>query len=428
MAEAKLKARAEMDTSKFDGGLERMQEGVKTFASSGLKGITEEIGKAFAVERIASWGMAQLEAADALVTLSENIGLSTDALQALYSVGRSSNLGVEEIDKAMGKLALAQDKVVNGDKAMIETFDRLGITAEQVASSSMQDLFESILTGAASSATAINDMTEIFGKGMGVKLQPLIGETFQQMIDKAKELGEVVSAVDLKDMANAADDIEHAFKQAGTWLVDKLMYAVNLVKNIAAVFGAVAGGSSFGDAISMAARGEIGAGRAAIEKKIAEEKAAKELAQTQKLEQQKANIKKAADEKYQKELTKMMEDAEKDRISNEKKNIAETLKCKLDAAKAAQKEKWRAEDRDEAIAKAKAENKPDISVGTPQAADQYSRIGLFSGGQINNAPRMIMERQLKVSEEIKKTQDKILEIQRDFAKDTKRTADAIIGG
>jgi hypothetical protein len=428
MAEAKLKARAEMDTTKFDSGLDKMQRGVKTFSSTGLKGVAEEIGKAFAVERIASWGMAQLQAADALVTLSENIGLSTDALQALYSIGRNSNLGVEEIDKAMGKLALAQDKVINQDKNMIEAFERLGISAEQVASSSMQELFESILAGAATSATAINDMTDIFGKGMGVKLQPLIGETFQSMIDKAKELGEVVSAIDLKDMANAADDIEHAFKQAGTWLVDKLMYAVNLVKNIAAIFGAVSGGSSFGDAIDAAARGEIGAGRAAIEKKFADEKAANALAQEQKLAQQKANIKKAADEKYEKELTKMLEDAEKDRASNEKKINAEAAKKKLDALKDAQKAKWREEDRDEAIAKLKAEKRADISVGSPQSADSMARIGLFSGGQINNAPRMIMERQLKVAEDMKTIQNKILDIQRDYAKDVKRTAEAVTGG
>jgi len=178
----------------------------------------------------------------------------------------------------------------------------------------------------------------------------------------------------------------------------------------------------------MAARGEIGGGRAAIEKKIAEEKAANELVQEQKLAQQKTNIKKAADEKYEKELTKMMEDAEKDRASNEKKISAETAKRKLDALKDAQKQRWREEDRDEAIAKIKAEKQSDISVGAPQAADSMARIGLFSGGQINNAPRMIMERHLKVSEQIMKTQDRILEIQRDYAKDTKRAAEALTGG
>jgi hypothetical protein len=298
----------------------------------------------------------------------------------------------------------------------------------------MQDLFEEIAKGSRNSATAINDMTEIFGRGMGVKLMPLMKEMadtgFQGMIDKAKELGEVVSAIDLQEMAKAADEIEHAFKQAGTWLVDKLMYAVNLVKNIAAIIGAMTGGASLSEAVAMTADGKIGAGadRRSIEEKIKADEAAKELARVQNLEQQKANIKAAAEEKYQKELAKMLEDADKQTAANSEKWNARIAKKKLDALKDAQKAKWREEDRDEAIAKLKAEKRADISVGSPQAADSMARIGLFSGGQINNAPRMIMERQLKVAEDMKTIQNKILDIQRDYAKDVRRTAEAVTGG
>lgn len=441
MAEAKLKARAEMETAPFMGGLDKMTKGVKTFSSTGLQGVAREIGKAFAVERIAAWGHEQLKAAAALVNLAESVGLTTDALQGLYSAGRNTSTNIKTIDLATSNLANSQDKVVNGDKAMIAAFQRLGISAEEVASMGLQELFDGIAKGSQTSATAINDMTEIFGSGMGVKMMPLMKEIaddgFQGMIDKAKDLGEVVSAVDLMEMSKAADDIQHAFKQAGTWLVDKLMYAFNFVKNIAAILGAMSGGASLTDAIEMAARGEIGAGadQNAIAKKIEDEEAQRELARTQKVEQQKANIKKEAEEKYQKELAKMLEDAAEEAAKNTEKIDAQAAKRKLDAHKAAQhelakaqKEKWRKDDRDEAIAKLLAEKRTDISVGGVQSADQYSRFGLFSGGQVNNASRMILERQLKVAEEVRNLSAKILDIQKDFAKDAKRTAEAITGG
>jgi hypothetical protein len=41
---------------------------------------------------------------------------------------------------------------------------------------------------------------------------------------------------------------------------------------------------------------------------------------------------------------------------------------------------------------------------------------------------MIMERQLKVAEDMKTIQNKMLDIQRDYAKDVKRTAEAVTGG
>jgi len=36
-----------------------------------------------------------------------------------------------------------------------------------------------------------------------------------------------------------------------------------------------------------------------------------------------------------------------------------------------------------------------ITVSAPQAADRYARMGLFTGGQVNNQPVMLAERQLK---------------------------------
>lgn len=428
MAEAKLKARAEMDTTRFDGGLDKMTKGVKTFSSDYLKGLGSAIAGAFAVSKIYEWGRAQLAAADTLVTLSETLGLTTDVMQAFYSVGKNVNISISEIDIALSRLSVSQDKVVDGNKEMIDAFSRLGISAEEVSSKNTEQLLEAIASGAKNSATALNDMAEIFGRGMGVKMMPLMKqiakEGIQGLINKSKELGESIDAINLQRMANAADEIEHSFKKVGIAITNALMKLWDFSESYGAYSELRSKGFSMSDSLRLVSAGIV---NFAEKKKMEEQSSAISIAQAQKIAQQKTNIAKSVDEKYQKELTKMLEDSEKERAANEKRINKETEDRKLKRLQSAQLKMWREEDMREAVFKVMEEKTPSISVGAPEAADQYARMGLYSGGQINNAPRMVMERHLKVAEEMNRRDARRLEIEQEFLK-TERRIEEKLGG
>jgi hypothetical protein len=62
-------------------------------------------------------------------------------------------------------------------------------------------------------------------------------------------------------------------------------------------------------------------------------------------------------------------------------------------------------------------------VGAPVASDQYSRMGLFSGGNVSQSPYKIAERQMKILDEMQKRLDKANELLEEVSKNTADTAD-----
>ena len=328
---AKINTVISADSSQFTKSINDAQKQVEAFSKHGLSEIGKEIAGAFAVEKVMEWGKAQLENAEAMVKLSESIGVSTDSLQALYSVGRTQHLDTESIDKGLSKLSVAQDKVVNGNKEMTEAFSRFGISAQNVAGMDIQELFEAIAKGAENDATAIGDVTEIFGRGMGVKMMPMLkqiaDEGFQGITDKAKEAGEVIDSVNLKQMASMAEELEHGFKRATTVMVNGLMTVVNILKDMYTLYMLLNSGVGFGDAMKMLSEGTVGSKKEAqdIKNQEAIDKAHEQTAKAQKIKQEADNEKLKLEEKYQKDLAKMLKSFDKLQEGEEKKALARQI-------------------------------------------------------------------------------------------------------
>lgn len=406
---AKINTVITNDNSQFKKSINDCNKQVEGFSKGSLSKIGNMIGGAFALGAVAEWGKQQLENADALVTLSDSIGMTTDSLQALYSTGRHSNIGTEDIDKGLSKLANAQDEVINGNQATIETFKKLGVSAEEVASSDLETLFQKVANGAQQSATAINDVNDIFGKGMGIKMKPLLQEVadegFGGITEKAKEAGEVIDAIDLKQMANMSDELEHGFKRASDFLIKGVMKVLGLVKDISAMIGAWAGGAGFVESLQMLAKGEIGTGadRKKAEEDVKKEQAQKELERIQKTEQQKNNIRLKEEEKYQKELTDMLKKGDEERLKNQEKAIDKLAKKKEALAKIEEKNSetnQELNDKYSELDKGLATDKKNVKESFQfNVANSMQSQGAGLGNSIS-ASYSVQEQQLKVQEKI----------------------------
>ena len=239
-----------------------------------------------------------------------------------------------------------------------------------------------VAKGAQSSGTAVADLNAIFGKGAAFEmkgaLDVLANEGMQNLIEKAKSVGQVLDDEIISKLGQANDDLERTSRQAGNFMVVALANVANGIKNVSAFFGAAAGVGVF-EAGKQYTNGEIGVPRERSDAGNAKTK-----------------------EERRREAEKQ---ARVDALNSRKAAEAALMQAKIE----------------------KIMNAPmgSISVGAPVAGDQYARMGLFSGGQVQNGSRMVAERQLRVTEEMNKRLEKVEQLMQSVKENTGATVEGL---
>ena len=143
---------------------------------------------------------------DNIDKMSQKFGISSQAYQEWNAVLQHSGTSIEAMKPAFKNLAsLAENNA--------SAFEKLGLSQEQVASMSTEELFAASITGLqnmeeGSERAAL--ATELFGKA-GMELGPLLNtssEDTQAMIDRVNELGGVLSEDAVKASAAFQDSMQ----------------------------------------------------------------------------------------------------------------------------------------------------------------------------------------------------------------------------
>lgn len=209
-----LFAKLSLDTSEYDQGLKDAQSAGSSFGS-GLATATR-VG----VAAVAAIGTAAVAAGTSLVNsasdiaqygdnidkMSQKIGISAEAYQEWDAVMQHCGASVDSLQPAMKTLAT---QAQSGNEA----FQQLGISEEEVANLSQEDLFSRVVAG-------LQDMEEgtertyiasqLLGRG-ATELGALFNtsaEDTQAMIDRVHELGGVMSDEAVKSAANFQDELQ----------------------------------------------------------------------------------------------------------------------------------------------------------------------------------------------------------------------------
>ena len=187
--------------------------GASAGASAG-GGFSSGLGKALKVGGIATaaLGAAMAGATGAVVggaksvseygdkvdKMSQKLGLSTDAYQKWDYVLNLAGTDMQSTAAGLKTLTNKLDDAKNGNEGAIAAFERLGISMEQAANMSREDLFAAAISGfqqmedSTERAALANDL---FGRS-GQNLAPLFNtssEATQEMINRAEEYGMVMS-------------------------------------------------------------------------------------------------------------------------------------------------------------------------------------------------------------------------------------------
>lgn len=187
--------------------------GASAGASAG-GGFSSGLGKALKVGGIATaaLGAAMAGATGAIVggaksvseygdkvdKMSQKLGLSTDAYQKWDYVLNLAGTDMQSTAAGLKTLTNKLDDAKNGNEGAIAAFERLGISMEQAANMSREDLFAAAISGfqqmedSTKRAALANDL---FGRS-GQNLAPLFNtssEATQEMINRAEEYGMIMS-------------------------------------------------------------------------------------------------------------------------------------------------------------------------------------------------------------------------------------------
>ena len=133
---------------------------------------------------------------DNIDKMSQRLGLSREAYQEWDYVLSQSGVDINSVQTGMKTLTNSIDDAKNGTDKAIEKFTRLGITQEDLANKSREDIFAMTIAGLqkmtddTEKAALANDM---FGRS-GQEMIPLLNasaESTEELLQKSRDLGKI---------------------------------------------------------------------------------------------------------------------------------------------------------------------------------------------------------------------------------------------
>lgn len=211
-----LFATLKLDTSDYDKGLNNAEKNTKsvkdalstagkTFASIGA-GIGVAGGALFAFANDSA------KSADEIDKMSQKVGMSAKAYQEWDYVLKISGSEMSSMTTGLKTLTNKFDDAKNGSSGAIETFERLGLSMEDIQDLSREDLFGAVITqfqsmeDSADRAALANDL---FGRS-GQELAPLFNTTAeetQNLIQQINDMGGIMSDDAVKNGAKFQDSL-----------------------------------------------------------------------------------------------------------------------------------------------------------------------------------------------------------------------------
>lgn len=240
-----LFATLKLDTSDYNKNLDNAKKDTtslkdalsnagKTFASIGA-GIGVAGGALFAFANNSS------KSADEIDKMSQKVGMSAKAYQEWDYVLKISGTEMSSMTTGLKTLTNKFDDAVNGGSGAIETFERLGLSMEDIQGLSREDLFAAVITafqGMEDSAERAALANDLFGKS-GQELAPLFNTTAeetQNLIQQINDMGGVMSDDAVKNGA-AFQDSMTALKTAFGGVTNSL--AGELIPEITSLAGKI---------------------------------------------------------------------------------------------------------------------------------------------------------------------------------------------
>lgn len=145
-----------------DQNIRGLQKDINT-----LEGGLNKSGKALlgfgaaAAAAFAAVGVSAFRMADNVVDSANGLGIAVDRFYQIGLAAEQSGIAFDDAAKFMGKFALAQDMAAKGSQDMQDDFAKVGITLEDLATLSDEDLFSKAVAGLAAMDEGAGDRKSV---------------------------------------------------------------------------------------------------------------------------------------------------------------------------------------------------------------------------------------------------------------------------
>lgn len=172
-------------------------------AGQATEELTGHLAKMFGIMAAAEGFKSLIEGAQrsvlGLELLSEKTGIAIDTLAGIQHVAEASRVSFEQVETALTRLSRAQVLAIEGGKAQVTAFERIGISANELKSLSPEEMFYRV-AGAMSNAKSHGEEAAsafaLLGRG-GAALIPIFnqgGDALRGMVAEAAKASGVTDA------------------------------------------------------------------------------------------------------------------------------------------------------------------------------------------------------------------------------------------
>jgi hypothetical protein len=237
-----LVVRIKADTAELERGMQRAN-GVVQKSSGGMSGALASVtraagllGVALSVGAIANYVKGVFNATAELADMAEQVGVSTQFLSAMEVQLVGTKTSAQDITQALFIMSRAIGEAADGNEALKEKFDSLGIGLDNLKRQNPEQQFYTILKAVSELGTQYERteaLTAFFGRG-SKGLNVISGElakTLEETNKKLVETGQAVNDINAKAIDDAADAFDKLAKSVGVSLANALGEGIILIQD-----------------------------------------------------------------------------------------------------------------------------------------------------------------------------------------------------
>ena len=199
-------AKLALDASGMDRGLQSAGASVDKFAKQAGSAL---VG-AFAMDKIIGGFATAIEKGDQLQDLANRFGVSAVSIQEIGNAASLSGGSVEDVAGAMNKLSKNAGEAIGGNEAMAASFERIGLSVDDLKTMSPEALFMSLsktlASGTIPQAEQLKLAMDLAGKSVGTLMETML--MGPEAISATGQAMGVMSAETIASLSEASDQIK----------------------------------------------------------------------------------------------------------------------------------------------------------------------------------------------------------------------------
>jgi hypothetical protein len=195
---ATIMARLGLDIKSFKSELQNASSAASKFSTNLGAGVGA-LAAGLSALGLGSEIKSAVEYGSKIEDLSARYGVATDALQKFGNAAELGGSSLEAVAKGFGFLEKNQAKALGGNEAILQSFNALGITLNDLKSMRPEDIMLKIGKSSLNAA----DVVKVLGKS-ALELRPILAG----LADGTTEFGSAISEIEIRKLKEADDAIK----------------------------------------------------------------------------------------------------------------------------------------------------------------------------------------------------------------------------